>query len=120
MSDRRIQLGQARDWLLGSRGGLATLLVLLWAFELFLVQEATLHEHHYYAAYQPYLHRAARGVLTLLSCGILVTILPRVALALFFLGGLAFSGVVLSFENYSGQPLSATMLGSTAGEGASV
>lgn len=120
MRDRRIQLGQARDWLFRNQRGLALLLVLLWAFELFLVQEATLHEHHYYAAYQPFLHRAARAVLTLLTCGILVTILPRVALALFFVGGLVFSGVVLSFENYSGAPLSATMLSSTAGEGASV
>jgi len=99
---------------------LTAFLIVLWACELFVVQESTLHEHHYYAWHQPFLHRGVRGILDVLTCIILVTMLPRLLLALVLSGGLIFSAVVLSFENYSGHPLSATMMTSTAGEGASV
>lgn len=95
-------------------------LVILWAMELFLVQEVTLHEFHYYAFYQPFLHRAVRASLDLLACAMLVTLLPRFLLGISFVVSLALAGMVLSFENYSGRPLSASLLTSTAGEGISV
>ena len=117
------QMQQAQVWIeraFKTRKGIAVVLVVLWAVEIFVIQEATLREHHYYASYQPVLHRGVRAALDLLVCGLLVTVLHRWLLGLCFGGGLIFAGVVLSFENYSGRPLSATMITSTAGEGASV
>ncbi len=95
-------------------------LVVLWAAEVFAVQEATLVEYNYYAIYQPALHRIVRLSLNLLGCGLLVLLLPRAALALVFAADLVWSAVLLAFTGYAGHALSATMVMSTAGEGASV
>jgi hypothetical protein len=95
-------------------------LVVLWAAEVFAVQEATLVEYNYYKVDQPALHRIVRLSLNLLGCGLLVLLLPRAVLALVFAADLVFSGVLLAFEGYSGHALSATMVLSTAGEGTSV
>ncbi len=120
MKEYSIRFAKKLRTLVSSRRGIVGCLVALWALELFLVQEATLHELNYYAGYQPFLHRAVRASLNLLTCTALVLVLPRIFLAIFFAGGLLFSGVVLCFESYSGHPLSATMATSTAGEGVSV
>lgn len=106
--------------LLAQRRFVVAALVVLWAAELFVVQEVTLVERHYYAAYQPLLHRLVRGSLDLLACAALVLLLPRAVLALFFAAGVVLAGVLLSFERYTGDALSATMIVATAGEGTAV
>lgn len=95
-------------------------LIVLWATELFVVQELTLEEHHYYRAYQPLLHQVIRGALDVLACVMMVLVLPRLMLAAAFAFALVFYGVVLAYHAYADKALTATMMSSTASEGATV
>ncbi len=99
---------------------LLLLLLVLWAFELFLVQELSLLPSHSQTAWSPWLNRVVRLLLDLTVCGVALAVLPRRALVALFAFDLFFYLVVLCYRDYYGQSLSVLVIRSQTGEGLSV
>jgi len=98
----------------------ALALTLVWAIEVFLVQELTLVPGHRQSLASAGVYRVVRMLFDLLVCGALVCALPRGLLGLLFLLNPVFYVVVILYHDYYQQPLSVHAILETSGEGVQV
>lgn len=98
----------------------ALALTLVWALEVFLVQELTLVPGHRQSLASAGVYRVVRMLFDLLVCGALVCALPRRLLGILFLLNPVFYVVVILYHDYYQQPLSVHAILETSGEGVQV
>ncbi len=98
----------------------ALLLIVIWALEIYAVQELTLVPGHWQSFFGAAIYRIVRITIDLLACGLCVAALPRPVLGILFaLNPVFYIGVIL-YHDYYQQPLSMHALLETSGEGVQV
>lgn len=100
----------------------AILLAVVWAAEIFAVQEYTLISHFFVNTPPLFLLQlyGVRMALNLAACLLLVCLVPRFWLDLLFVFGLIWSCVLVTYHDYFGYALSFSTIWYHAGEGLSV
>ncbi|HFE45880.1 MAG TPA: hypothetical protein ENJ18_10395, partial [Nannocystis exedens] len=98
----------------------ALLLIVLWALEIFAVQELTLLPGHWQSFFGMAIYRIVRITIDLLACGLCLAALPRPILGLLFLLNPFFDVGLILYHDYYQQPLSMHALLETSGEGVQV